>query len=195
VPDGTILVGWFETLVNIQKATPGSDAFYEQTACAIVNLIGLDCGLVLLRDGSDWEILTAYAANPDVSLHFSRTILQNVVDEAHTFGLDDNPVAASESLTSVEAAVASPVFDSSGKEIIGPIYDSRQFSEVTAVTGIQEPEAQLVQVIASVVGTGLARVQSKTEAARRRVQFEQFVSTDVDRELDRDPELIGGRDR
>ena len=28
VPDSTTLVGWFETLVNIQKATPGSDAFY-----------------------------------------------------------------------------------------------------------------------------------------------------------------------
>lgn len=53
VPDSATLVGWFETLVNIQQATPGSDAFYEQTARAIVNLIGLDCGLVLLREESD----------------------------------------------------------------------------------------------------------------------------------------------
>jgi hypothetical protein len=125
VPDSTKPVGWFETLVNIQKATPGSDAFYKQTACAIVNLIGIYCGLVLLRDGSDWEILSGQAANPDVSLHFSRTILQNFVDEAHTFVLDDNPAAASESLTNVESAVASPIFDSSGKEIIGAIYGSR----------------------------------------------------------------------
>ena len=195
VPDSTTLVGWFETLVNIQKATPGSDAFYEQTACAIVDLIGLDCGLVLLRDGTDWKILSGHAANPEVSLHFSRTILQNVVDEARTFVLDDDPAAASESLTNVESAVASPVFDSSGKEIIGAIYGSRQSSVMTAATGIRDLEAQLVQVIASVVGTGLARVQSETEAARRRVQFEQFVSPVVARELDRDPELLGGRDR
>lgn len=195
VPDSSTLVGWFETLVNIQKATPGSDAFYEQTARAIVELIGLDCGLVLLREGSDWKILSGHAATPEVSLHFSRTILQNVVEEARTFVLDDDPAAASESLTNVESAVASPVFDPSGKKIIGAIYGSRQSSMMTAATGIRDLEAQLVQVIASVVGTGLARVQSETEAARRRVQFEQFVSPVVARELDRDPELLGGRDR
>ncbi|MDA1161271.1 MAG: adenylate/guanylate cyclase domain-containing protein, partial [Planctomycetota bacterium] len=195
VPDSTTLVGWFETLVNIQKATPGSDAFYEQTARAIVNLIGLDCGLVLLRKGTDWKILSGYAATPDVSLHFSRTILRNVIDEARTFVLDDDPAAAAESLTNVESAVASPVFDATGKEIIGAIYGSRQSSMMTAQTGIRDLEAQLVQVIASVVGNGLARVQSEAEAARRRVQFEQFVSPVVARELDRDPGLLDGRDR
>ena len=195
VPDSSTLVGWFETLVNIQQATPGSDAFYEQTAHAIVNLIGLDCGLVLLRENDNWKILSGHAATPDVSLHFSRTILQNVIDEARTFVLDDDPSAASESLTNVESAVASPVFDSTGKQIIGAIYGSRQSSVMTAHTGIRDLEAQLVQVIASVVGTGLARVQSEAEAARRRVQFEQFVSPVVAKELDRDPGLLDGRDR
>ena len=195
VPDSSTLVGWFETLVNIQKATLGSDTFYEQTARAIVDLIGLDCGLVLLREGEDWKILSGHAGNPNVSLHYSRTILQNVVEESRTFVLDDDPAAASESLTNVESAVASPVFDSTGKQIIGAIYGSRQSSAMTAHTGIRDLEAQLVQVIASVVGTGLARVQSEAEAARRRVQFEQFVSPVVAKELDRDPGLLDGRDR
>ena len=195
VPDSTTLVGWFETLVNIQKATPGSDAFYEQTARAIVDLIGLDCGLVLLRDGTGWKVLAGHAATPDISLHFSRTILQNVVEERRTFVLDDDSGTAAESLTNVESAVASPVFDTTGKDIIGAIYGARQSSVMSATTGIQDLEAQLVQVIASVVGTGLARVQSEAEAARRRVQFEQFVSPIVARELDRDPGLLGGRDR
>ncbi|NQV28715.1 MAG: adenylate/guanylate cyclase domain-containing protein [Rhodopirellula sp.] len=194
-PDSGTLVGWFETLINIQKATPGSDAFYEQTARAIVDLIGLDYGLVLIRKGSDWKILSGYAATPDVSLHFSRTILQNVLNEARTFVLDDNSSADAESLTNVESAVASPVFDPTGKEIIGAIYGARQSSMMSASTGIRDLEAQLVQVIASVVGTGLARVQSEAEAARRRVQFEQFVSPVVARELDRDPGLLAGRDR
>lgn len=130
-----------------------------------------------------------------MSLHFSRTILDNVLSESRTFVLDDDPAAASESLTNVESAVASPVFDSTGKQIIGAIYGSRQSSAMTAHTGIRDLEAQLVQVIASVVGTGLARVQSEAEAARRRVQFEQFVSPVVAKELDRDPGLLDGRDR
>lgn len=195
VPDSSTLIGWFETLVNIQKAAPGSDAFYEQTARAIVDLIGLDCGLVLLRTEKDWRILSGHAATPDVSLHFSRTILQNVVDQRRTFVLDDDPGTASESLTNVESAVASPVFDAAGSEIIGAIYGTRQSTAISQSRGIQDLEAQLVQVIASVVGTGLARVQSEAEAARRRVQFEQFVSPVVARELDRDPGLLAGRDR
>jgi adenylate cyclase len=195
VPDSSTLISWFETLVNIQKAAPGSDAFYGQTARAIVDLIGLDCGLVLLRKGDDWKALAGHAATPDVSLHFSRTILQNVVDQRRTFVLDDDPGAASESLMNVESAVASPVFDTEGNEIIGAIYGARQSSVISQSTGIQDLEAQLVQVIASVVGTGLARVQSEAEAARRRVQFEQFVSPVVARELDRDPGLLAGRDR
>lgn len=195
VPDSGTLVGWFETLVRIQKAAPGSDAFYEQTAQAIVNLIGLDSGLVLLKTDTDWKILSGHASNPEVSLHYSKTILKNLLDERRTFVLDDDPGAAAESLTNVESAVASPVFDAAGEQIIGAIYGSRQSSALTASTGIRDFEAQLVQVIASLVGTALARVQSETEAARRRVQFEQFVSPVVARELDRDPELLGGRDR
>lgn len=195
-PDSSTLVGWFETLVSIQNATPGSDAFYEQTARAIVDLIGLDCGLVLLRHGSDWKILSGQAATPDTSLHFSRTILQNVLDERRTFVLDDYPGTATDSLSNIESAVASPIFDATGQDIIGAVYGSRQSSPISsAATGIKDLEAQLVQVIASVVGTGLARVQSETEAARRRVQFEQFVSPVVARELDRDPGLLTGRDR
>lgn len=195
VPDSTTLVGWFETLVSIQNATPGSDAFYEQTARAIVDLIGLECGLVLLRNGNDWKILAGQAATPDTSLHFSRTILQNVLDERRTFVLDDYPGEATDSLSNIESAVASPIFDANGNDIIGAIYGARQSSPIAASTGIRDLEAQLVQVIASVVGTGLARVQSETEAARRRVQFEQFVSPVVARELDRDPGLLAGRDR
>lgn len=195
VPDSSTLVSWFETLVSIQRAAPGSELFYEQTAKAIVNLIGLDCGLVLLREGSGWKVLAGHAATPDISLHYSRTILDQVTQDGRTFVLDDEPNDSAESLMNIESAVASPVFDASGQELIAAIYGARHSSALNGVSGIRDLEAQLVQVIAASVGTGLARLQSEAEAARRRVQFEQFVSPVVARELDRDPGLLDGRDR
>jgi adenylate cyclase len=60
---------------------------------------------------------------------------------------------------------------------------------------IRPLEAQLVQVLATAVEAGLARAESEAQASRRRIQFEQFFSTELARELDRDPSLLEGRER
>ncbi len=41
----------------------------------------------------------------------------------------------------------------------------------------------------------MARVESEAQAARRRVQFEQFFTSDLVAALDRDPALLEGRER
>src|SRR5262249_29492912 len=46
-PAPQTLTHWFETLIAVQQAAAGSPEFYEQTARALVELIGLDRGLVL----------------------------------------------------------------------------------------------------------------------------------------------------
>jgi adenylate cyclase len=56
-------------------------------------------------------------------------------------------------------------------------------------------EAQLTQVLAAAVAAGLARQASEAQAARRRVQFEQFFTSDLAAALDRDPRLLEGRER
>jgi adenylate cyclase len=56
-------------------------------------------------------------------------------------------------------------------------------------------EAQVIQMLASTVGVGLARVEQEAEAARLRVQFEQFFSADLARELERNPRLLEGQER
>jgi adenylate cyclase len=52
----------------------------------------------------------------------------------------------------------------------------------------------LTQVLAAAVAAGLARVESEAQAARRRVQFEQFFTSDLAAALDRDPALLEGRE-
>ena len=56
-------------------------------------------------------------------------------------------------------------------------------------------EAQLTQVLAAAVAAGLARVESEAQASRRRVQFEQFFTSDLVAALDSDPALLEGRER
>jgi adenylate cyclase len=56
-------------------------------------------------------------------------------------------------------------------------------------------EAQIVQVLAAAVGAGLARQEQQAEAMRAQVQFEQFFSPTLARELARDQGLLEGRER
>src|SRR4029077_9363126 len=70
-------------------------------------------------------------------------------------------------------------------------YGMRQMLGGRRPGGIRPLEAQIVQLLAAAVGANLAR----TQATRTRVQFEQFFSPELVRELERDPELLEGRNQ
>jgi adenylate cyclase len=192
--DATRLTRWFETLVSVQRASASSGEFYRQTAHALVDLIGLDSGLVLLRRGDDWEVAARHAADPNQELGFSASVLDRVCREKRTFFRGAADGAASASLLGLDAVVAAPVLGDDDR-VLGVVYGARlQRPGLTAVL-VRPLEAQLVQILAATVGAGLARLESEADAARRCVQFEQFFSPELARELDRDPSLLQGRDR
>jgi adenylate cyclase len=114
--------------------------------------------------------------------------LKHVVEERRTFFQDlDNVKIQSQSLANVEAVVVSPIFGLTD-DIVGVIYGSRS----TGGLGhgkIRPLEAQVVQLVAATVGDNLARAV----ATKTRVQFEQFFSAELVRELERDPTLLEGR--
>jgi adenylate cyclase len=184
------LTRWFEALVGIQTAAASSLDFFTQTARAVVELIGLDSGLVLLRRGADWVILAGFRADDGFANQFSRVILETVTRERRTFY--QGIIATSASLEGVAAVVASPILDEA-QEVIGAIYGARR--GVGRSTEISPLEAQLTQVLAAAVAAGLARVESEAQASRRRVQFEQFFTSDLATALDSDPALLEGHER
>jgi adenylate cyclase len=187
------LTQWFETVISVQRAAAGSAEFYEETVKAVVQLIGLDGAQVLLRRGEAWDVVASFARRPGRPLEFSRTALAHMIEERRTFfrTLD---VATTQSLTGIEAVVVSPIFDSHG-EVVGAVYGQR-YRMIGAAGSVIEPlEAQLVQLLAAAVGAGLARQQKEAEAARSRVQFEQFFSSALANQLQADPTLLEGRDR
>jgi adenylate cyclase len=186
--DPETLAQWLETVLALQQTTAGSKDFYRQTAQAMAELIELDLGLVLQRRNDAWTIAGAYAANDRVNVRYSRTLLSRVANERRTVYLDFNSVAeATSSLVDVDAAVVSPIFDAR-EEVVGALYGMRAESAVRR-GGIQPLEAQLVQLLAHAVSSH----QVRSAATRTRVQFEQFFSPELVRELERDPNLLEGR--
>jgi adenylate cyclase len=186
------LAHWFEALVGVQRAAASSPDFFAETARAVVELIGLDSGWVLLRRDGAWVPLACHAPDDEADRQFSRSILDTVLRERRTFFQSGQLLATTSSLLGVTAVVVSPILSES-QEVIGAIYGARRGVGLSAE--IRPLEAQLTQVLAAAVAAGLARLESEAQAARRRVQFEQFFTPDLAAALDRDPALLDGRDR
>src|SRR5207244_1827433 len=157
------------------------------TARALVDLVGLDRGLVLLRKGDDWEVVARCMTENAMGKECSQTVLQHVCRERKTlFQPAGQALTTAGSLQGVEGVVASPIFDSRDN-VVAALYGTRNRSAGSRGISIGPLEAQIVQVLACAVGAGLARLEQEAEATRRRVQFEQFFSADLARELESSP--------
>jgi len=123
-PSAETLAQWFETVLAVQRAAAGSDEFYQETAKAIVELVGLDRGLILLRDGDDWRIAARHSTGNASRIEFSRRVLNQVLKEKRTFFQQFGEESLTQSLADVESVVASPIFDEHS-EVVGVLYGSR----------------------------------------------------------------------
>jgi adenylate cyclase len=181
---------WLETVIGIQRAPAGSKEFYQNTVKALVELVDLELGMIILNKGSKWEIVGYHATNDRVNSRYSRTLLSHVVQERRTFYQDaDSMKVEAQSLMNVEAVVVSPIFGLND-EVAGVLYGSRTWGGMGRGK-IRPLEAQVVQLLAAGVGDNLAR----TAATKTRAQFEQFFSSELVRELERDPKLLEGRNQ
>ena len=170
------LIQWFETVTAVQKAAAGAPEFYQQTAQALIDLVGLDRGLVMLPDGNGWKVVARAASDREsLGRDFSTSILQSVVKENRTFYQATASASLTEVLRGVEAVVASPIFDAEAK-LVAILYGSRLRRNTLPSVG--PLEAQVVQLLASTLGVGLARLRQETEAARMRVAKEAAEEAD-----------------
>ena len=192
-PDPATLTTWFETLLSVQKSADGSPEFYLETAQAVVQLIGLDRGMVLLRNGDEWEIAASHSVNQATKDRYSRSVLAQLIVERRTFFQGPTHLEAV-SLLQVEAVVASPLFDEAD-EIVGVVYGSRDTRAGVDGRGIQPLEAQLVQLMAGAVSAGLARQKKEVEAARLQVQLDLAFPPAVRKPIEQNPKLLEGVDR
>lgn len=191
-PEPVTLARWFETLLQVQQSAAGSNEFFAKTAHAVVELIGLDRGLVLLRQDGDWRIEAECGERRSVT-GFSRTVVQSVLNKKQSVLLTPQVQAAASSLYDVQAVVAAPIFE--GDQVVGVVYGSRSGASPTGLAEVTPLEAQVVQLLAAIVSTGLGRLRKEVEAAEARARFEQFASPELARELQHNPHLLEGTDR
>ncbi|MFN8507662.1 MAG: adenylate/guanylate cyclase domain-containing protein [Dehalococcoidia bacterium] len=190
-PDAEKLAHWFETLVLVQQAAASSRAFLDATAEAVVKLVGLDRGLVLLRDDGHW---VPRAVFPPGQRQFSSTIVSEVARRKQTVYRNFGTESLSLSLVGVDTVVAAPILDAS-HEVAGVVYGARELKPGSEPPRVTRLEALVVQVLAAAVGAGLERQQQEARAVRSQVQFEQFFSPELARELAADASLLEGRER
>ncbi|MFO0879310.1 MAG: HAMP domain-containing sensor histidine kinase [Gemmataceae bacterium] len=167
-PTPELLTQWFEAVVAVQRSSPASPEYYDQTARALVELVSLDSGLILLRAGDGWRVVArAFRDEGPGGREFSHTILARVVRDRRTF-FQPRLAASSQgdSLQHVVSVVASPIFDNQD-QVAGALYGARLRRPRSREIG--PIEAQLVQVLASGVTAGLIRIEQEQRANELRI--------------------------
>jgi adenylate cyclase len=188
-PTPDALARWVESVLALQRLAGSLSEFYDLTARALVHLIGLDLGMVLLRRDWNWQAAARHASGEACSTNFSPTLLSHVVAEKRTFYQDLSKWSSpTMSLKGADAVVVAPIFGPR-EELFGALYGLRN-PRFPAKGGVIRPlEAQMVQLLA----TGVSGFLARTQAARTRMEHEQFFPPKVLRELERDKELLEGR--
>jgi adenylate cyclase len=192
--DSGDFIDWLDAVVDVLQAAADSADFFDKAAQAAVDLVGLDSARALLLHREDWRVqavAAGEAAQAGSEWKASGRVLSHLREQGRTFW---QAPAAGASLRDVQAVVAAPILNRQGA-VIGALYGERRRESLHTGTGpITELEASLVEVLARGVAAGLARLEQEQKALTARVQFEQFFTPQLARQLERQPDLLEGRD-
>jgi len=192
------LIRWIQAFVEVQQSAVEATDLYRTAARSVVNLVGLDTGRALMYDQERWKILDAGAgsdAGAEAEWAPSRKILNRLIRERRTFWQDTKESGQElGSLAGINLVVAAPILSRRG-EVIGALYGERRpGGRSAALPKIRKLDALLVELLASGVSAGLARIEQEKAAVAARVQFEQFFTPELADELAARPDLLKGRD-
>jgi adenylate cyclase len=190
-------VRWLRSVMDVLQSAASSSDFFERAAQAVVQLVGLDSGRVLLLNHGEWQIKgmrSAHLAGAEANWRPSQHVLGCVCREKRTYWeLPSSASAPAASLVGVKAVVAAPILRRDGS-VIGALYgERRRDSGFPAERPITELEAMLVELLAGGVAAGLARLEQEQAALAARVQFEQFFTPELSRQLEAQPDLLKAR--
>lgn len=187
---------WLQAVMGVVQGAAGSADFLREAAQAVVDIVDLDSAAVVLWEDGQWRIKVRAggAAETPALWQPSQTMLHRVQLERRTLRHAPETLSTSEgpsSLAEVSALVAAPILNSEG-EVVGALYGDRRTQagdgEISAL------EALLVELIASGVAAGLARIEQERAALAARVQFEQFFTSELARQLEQDPRILDGKE-
>ncbi|GAB5403286.1 MAG: hypothetical protein Aurels2KO_15170 [Aureliella sp.] len=185
------LIHWLGETMGVLQRAAGTADYLEQAVEAVDRIVGLDAIVALRLDGKTWKPHSEFTGS-DSDLTPSRQVLQQVLAQKRTVRRLPSQMVPTQSLQGISALVAAPILDSSN-EVIGALYGVRHHSQ-QQLPQISELEATMVDVIAAGAAAGIAREAERRRAIEARVQFEQFFTPQLARELERNPQLLVGQD-
>ncbi|MEN1679955.1 MAG: adenylate/guanylate cyclase domain-containing protein [Planctomycetota bacterium] len=205
------LLAWLRSTMEVFQSAASAPDFLGRAVQAVVSIVDLDVGAIVEPAGDSWRVTqTAFAdgrTQPD-GWEPSRRMVDSVRNQKTTVRYQPNlrPFGAEASQPDIISMVASPILDSKG-ELLGVLYGEQRcqpgatppaheatLREEEDDGGIGELEATLVELLASGVAAGLARLEQEQAAVAARVRFEQFFTPDLARQLREDDHLLEGRD-
>jgi len=205
-PDSATVAKWLAAVSDLHRTAASSDEFFTRAAEIAVRSTGLDAAMILLRDGSGWQIAGSAIADPRYGFSFEPTALDLMVARPDVWrrpasrvggpqhlvpGLD---VSDLEGAAPSDSLVLAPVRGEYG-EIIAAVYGVRHGRGDNRRLGVRTLEARVIEVLADGVAAGLARRQQEVDAARRQVLLEQTFSPEVAQHLLRQPNALASQTR
>ena len=193
------MIRWLRAVMEVLQAAATSSDFFEKAAKAAAEMVGLDSVSVWLLKDDEWvveaqQVASRLAALPRAPA--SRHVLNKVRERAKTlWDKPDGCAMTTASLDSVAAVVAAPILNRKG-EVIGALYGDRSFlSQANRARGdITEVQAMLIELLAGGIAAGLERMKHEQAAIAARIQFEQFFTPDLAKQLEQNPDLLKGRE-
>jgi len=186
-----------EKLILVLQHAASSADFVDEIAKTAAQMVNLDRCAVMTLERGDWKIVGRSESLGSRSDEWrpSHKLLNQLVRDLRTLWGSPTSISPgiSESVMTVLSVVASPILNPVG-QVIGAVYGDRQIECGSLRPPIDQLDAKLVEIMACGVSGGWSRMEQERTAAARRIQFERFVTKEVARELEEDPNALLGRD-
>ena len=186
------IVNWLQMTMQVLQGTIGSQDFIKEAAVALVDIVGLESGRVLLGAPGNLKVATAHP--PEFLDIKNWEPNKNIVKRLSEFKKTiwhTGEIKVGKTNLGAMAVVAAPIMDSKGN-FLGALYGERSPTGHERRSAIIE--GLLVDMLACGLSTGLVRQTHEKDAVQARVQFEQFFTPELARQLALEPTLLHGRE-
>jgi adenylate cyclase len=195
-PSAQTLATWYEALATLQQWSPNEPEFAAEVAALLLDPVGLDGAFVLSLDRNEvlsarWQIVASAYRDQRVSLCFQRDLAERLEIEPVTWL---QPMQSGRRVADREAVVIAPLRDGAG-DMCGALYGVRVTHGGNGRRGVRYLEAHQVQALADQVSHLTIRHTQQLAVARQQALLEQAFTSELARELQRQPELLAQRER
>ncbi|TWT36100.1 Adenylate cyclase 1 [Posidoniimonas corsicana] len=194
--DAQDLVAWLRGVMGVFQSAASQPDFLNQAVTAAASIADLDATSIVEWTGGDWRVAAGHVkADSTHAWRPSRRMLDRVREGGMTFRSQPGAQLSETGVTRAEVAaiVAAPILNAQG-EVVAALYGEKRRGGLPEGYAISELDAMLVELLASSVAAGLARLQQEKVAVAAQVQLEQFFTPELARTLAAQPGLLEAKD-